>query len=217
MLASVLIVVLAQSDIEGRMGLSDRQIMNLGSVEFVNRYSEKFGSSTAAMTGAFETYGLAVKRLNEAAFTKKPSATRAAVKSLRTRMADFRNEMCTIGSAFSGGGTMWNITYSETLGDVEDALTYLSGVRTTKPKSFVVSDVTKVISQVEKQIKTHAEDLEIVKESGGGTKQANASLKLARTAFSEIVKIAAKRPRRESDAILDFCVNAARIPLNTIE
>lgn len=199
---------------DDRMEMTDKQILQLGGVEFVNKFSDKFGSSTAAMVDGWEAYGAAIRRLNDAGFKNKPAATQQVVKTLRTRMADFRNEMCDVGRAFSGGGTIWNITYSETPADVEDALTFWSGVVKKTPKKRVVSDVTKWMAKVEKIAKDNAKGIDSVKASGGGMAELNSSLKIAKRQYAEIVKIAAKRSRRESDALLGFCFDAANIPTN---
>lgn len=210
-------LLVGQTSSEDRLGLTDRQILNLGAAKFVDRYSEKNGSSTAAMSGAIEVYGLAIRRLNTAALLEKPSSTRKAALDLRVRMTAFRSEMCDVGSAFSGGGTMWNIVYNETLAEVEEALTVWSGLRSTKPKSRVVSDVTKALGAVERSASKHRSDIETMKESGGGMAEVTSSLKKARAQYTEIVKLLAKRSRRESDAVLDFCVRAANIPLGQLE
>ena len=140
MLLAGLLLASSQDD---KLGLTDKQILDLGAQDFVNRYTDKHGPSTAAMSGAFQTYGEAIKRLNDVVFDKKPKAARTLLNTLRTLMTEYRNDMCSIGRVFTGGGTMWNITYSETLGDVEDALTYISGVRNGALAPRVVSDTTK--------------------------------------------------------------------------
>lgn len=196
---------------EGKMGMTDRQILTLGQQGFVDKYSVKFGSSTADMVDAFEIYADAVKRLNDQVFTKQPAATRIVVGTLRVRLANFRNEMCDVGRALSGGGTMWHITYSETRADVEEALAVKSGVIKKAPPRRVVSDVTKALDQLAKDTRANREEVESMKESGGGMNEIESSLKLARKEYAEIVKIAAKLPRKESDAILQFCVAAVRV------
>jgi hypothetical protein len=152
--------------------------------------------------------------MNDAVFKKKSAGTRATVKSLRTRLANFRNEMCDIGSAVTGGGTLWNITYAESTADVEDMFTLWTGVRNTKPKARVVSDVTKAMLVVENKAKEIADSINELSFSGGGMKEVNSSLKAARAEFAEIVKLAAKRSRRESDAVLGYCVDAVQVAID---
>jgi len=196
---------------EGKMGMTDRQILALGQQGFVGKYSVKFGSSTADMVDAFEIYADAVKRLNDKVFVMSSADTRKVVGSLRVRLGRFRNELCDVGRALTGGGTMWNITYSETRADVEEALAIKSGVIKKTPPRRVVSDVMKAFDRLAKEARARREDVENMKESGGGMAEIERSLKLARAEFGEIVKLAAKLPRRESDAILEFCVGAIGI------
>lgn len=204
-------VSLERTGPEGKMGLTDRQILALGQQGFVDKYSLKFGSSTAAMVDAFEIYGGAVKRLNDQVFLRKSPETLKLVGSLRVRLGRFRNELCDVGRALTGGGTMWNITYSETRADVEEMLAIKSGVIKKTPPKRVVSDVTRALDSLAKAAKNLHDDVESMKESGGGMAEIESSLKVARAEFAEIVKLAAKLPRRESDAILEFCVAAVRI------
>jgi len=199
---------------EGKLGLSDKQIVALGQQAFVDKFSEKFGSSTMAMVDGFEVYASVVKGMNDKVFLKKPAATLKTVGSLRTRLARFRTEMCDIGRTVTGGGTLWNITYSETRADVEDTLAIWTGVRSVKPKARVVSDGTKSLDRIAALAKEYEQSIEELKESGGGIAEVNSSLRLARAEYSEIVKLAAKLPRRESDAILGFCVDAAQIAID---
>jgi hypothetical protein len=204
-------VGLERTGVEGKMGLSDRQILALGQQGFVNKFSEKFGSSTAAMVDAFEIYGGAVKRLNDQVFLRKSPETLKVVGSLRVRLGRFRNEMCDVGRALSGGGTMWNITYSETRADVEETLAIKSGVIKKTPPKRVVSEVTRAMDALAAAARERRDDVESMKESGGGMAEIESSFKIARAEFAEIVKLAAKLPRKESDAMLEFCLAAIRI------
>lgn len=213
MLATLLCSLLIGSSQEhdSKMGMTDKQIVAMGQQDFVNTYSEKYGSSTAAMCDAEVTYGDAILRINNAALKSKSSTTRTAVTSLRKHMASFRNEMADIGRAFSGGGTMWNIVYSGTTADVEETIALISGVRVNKSKSLKVSDGTKAIDGLAKFAKENEAEYETYKDSGGGKAEVNSSLAIARKEYAQIVKIAAKRPRRESDAIIAFVIDGVRL------
>jgi len=218
MLRTLLLATLLFSQTESpTLGMTDEQVFRLGGVEFVNRYSEKFGSSTAAMCDGWETYAKAARRLNDAALRKKPAALQSAVKALRSHLGTFRNEMCDIGRAFSGGGTIWNIAYSETAADVEDTVSLLSQLRMAKLKPLKVSAGTQAMSRVEAVAKENAKDIDSYKASGGGMDEVRSSLKSARAEYAKIVKIAAKLNRAQSDAVLAFCVEAAQVPLNQFE
>ncbi len=196
---------------DSKMGMTDKQIVARGQQDFVNNYSEKYGSSTAAMCDAEVTYGDAILRVNNLALKGKSAATRATVTSLRKHMETFRNEMADIGRAFSGGGTMWNIVYSGTTADVEETIAIISGVRANKAKSLKVSDGTKAINALAKYAKDNEAEFETYQDSGGGKAEVNSSLATARKEYALIVKLAAKRPRRESDAIIAFVIDGVRL------
>lgn len=216
LVASLLLtqVGLERTGQEGKLGLTDRQILALGQEAFVNKFTDKFGGSTMAMVDGFEIYGQAVKSMNDQVFLKSSASRLKTIGSLRTRMTRFRTEMCDIGRTVTGGGTLWNITYSETRADVEETLAIFSGVLQVQPRNRVVSDVTKALDRIGVLAKEHEEGIELVKESGGGIHEVNTSLKLARTEYAELVKLAAKLPRRESDAVLGFCLDAAQIAID---
>lgn len=214
MIAALLLTTLIscqETEAESRMGLTDRQIVALGQMEFINRYSEKFGSSTAAMCDASNTYGASIKRVNDGILNKKPATTKTFVASLRPRLSAFRTEIIDIGRAYTGGGTMWNIVYCETVGDVEETVAIFTGVRKNASKSLRVSDGAKAIDGLAKFMKSNAEEIDSYKQSGGGMAEVRESLATARKQYVEIVKIAAKRPRRESDAIIAFVIDAVRM------
>lgn len=200
-----------ETEAESRMGMTDRQIVALGMSGFIDKYSEKFGSSTAAMCDASTTYGASIKRINDAALKKKPATLKSFVGSLRPRLSAFRSEIVDIGRSYTGGGTMWNIVYCETVGDVEETIGIFTGLRPNKSKSLKVSDGTKSIDGLDKFMKENAEEIDSYQVSGGGMAEVRESLGLARKQYAEIVKIAAKRPRRESDAIIAFVIDAVRM------
>lgn len=210
------IAILSPQD-DPKMGLKDKQILELGFSRFVNRFSVKFGSSTAAMVDACETYGDAIKRLNDNHLKSKPQSLTFTVAKLRALMKSFRNELCDIGRAFSGGGTIWNISYSETNAYVEESIAAMIGVRQTKAPKMVTSEVTATLDKVAKVSEDNKEDIESYKDSGGGMEEVNESLAKARKNFTGIANVLKTMPRTQSDTILGFCKQAAQIPLNQFE
>ncbi|HMS54836.1 MAG TPA: hypothetical protein PKA27_05505, partial [Fimbriimonadaceae bacterium] len=162
-------------------------------------------------------YGDAIKRLNDKAMAKTPQSTVFKIAKLRALMKSFRNEFCDIGRAFSGGGTIWNISYSETNANVEESIAALLGVKKPSAPKQVTSDVKKVIDKVETVAKENEADIESYKDSGGGMAEVKSSLEAARKNFTGISNVLSAMPRKDSDTVLAFCKQACQIPLSQFE
>jgi hypothetical protein len=196
-----------QAGNSSKLGHTDKQIAAMGEAKWVNYYTDKVGGSTADMCDAEVVYGGAIFRLNQAALKKKPEATRAAVEKLRKHMASYRMALIDVGRSLTGGGTMWNPIYASDQADIEESIAIISGVRTAKPKPRRVSNVTTALKDITDLTEKSASDIESYKQSGASMTDVRDSLTTARKEFRTIADILAKRPRRESDAILGFCID----------
>lgn len=196
------------------MGLSDKQIVAMGEIAFVNKYTDKYGGSTFDMAVAERLYGETVAKVNDKALKHRPAEIRAMVKTLRPAMRAYFGEMVDIGRASSGGGSIWTVIGAGATADVEETIAIFSGVRKNNSKAHVVSDAVKSLNDLAKTLEETAPEIDAYKESGGGMAEVRSSLKSARTQFADIIRIAANRPRRQSDAIIEFCLHATKVPQN---
>jgi len=120
---SLALVVLAVSSFaqeDGRLGKSNAQIVKMGRTGWYNLYTKKMGESTMAMVSAESLYADARSEANDRLLKTKSAGLQKAVPQFRKVMQSALNDAISIGTAMTGGGTMWNVTSASTAADVED-------------------------------------------------------------------------------------------------
>ena len=188
MLPFIAILAFAQNR-EDTLGKSNAQILALGRKRWYAFYTAKQGESTMAMAGAEGLYGDALAWRTDRLLKGRKSA-------LRTHMRDFSNDAQAVGSAITGGGTMWNITAAGLYADTEEAF-YAVLVHSRHAPKRVVSDVAKAMRPLQKSLSA-VDDPKYRKEGDAVLTRLMADLK-------RVVADAKPLSRRDSDTVLEFC------------
>jgi len=102
------------------LGLAPAQVEQLGRAKFMDEFSTKHGSSTAAMCDAEVSYGAALRSLNDDWVARRAPKHAGIVTNLRPLTERYYVLTTDLGFAFSGGGTMWNPVYAGIPADVEE-------------------------------------------------------------------------------------------------
>ncbi|MGE3125965.1 MAG: hypothetical protein AB7F50_06930 [Fimbriimonadaceae bacterium] len=160
LLGLVLLTAIAHCQVERDwLGMTPTQVERMGRAKFVDEFSTKHGSSTMAMCDAEGSYGEAVRALNQAWVKKHAPANRELMERIRPLVERFKLLSCEVGSAISGGGTMWNPVYASILGDVEELTAELYGRRPLSPGEGQAA-VWKLLATAEHYVKQNAESLD---------------------------------------------------------
>lgn len=157
-------------------------------------YTEKEGGAvTITIAGAESSYA-------DALIWRNDRLGKANVAPLRPLLRNTLRDACEVGSAVTNGGTMWQIIGAELWADSEEALyTVLTG-KGTAPKR-VVSEVNKAYAHLRQELLANSATPDL-------KKTALVSLKSLRKDLDLVIAAAAKRPRKASDALLEFCVKS---------
>jgi hypothetical protein len=177
-------------------GKSNAQILAMGREGWSDFFCQaEGGGSTVALSGAESLYADALGWRND-------KLGKAKVMPLRRLLRDVGNHAVEVGTAVTGGGTMWNIIANSLDANAEETI-YTVLTLKGSPKKRVVSDLEKAYRRLSADVgKT-----DYVPEL---TKIGRASLPLLRRDLDQVLGEARKRPRKASDALLDFCVKAMK-------
>ena len=193
-LSCALALVLLQQD-EPPFGKTNAQILAMGRTRWYDFATKREGGeSTAGMTGAMGSYGDALAWRNDRI------APKARVVRLRKLLQDTKNDAIAVGSAITGGGTMWNIISANLYADAEETL-YAVLTKTGKAPARRVSDVTKALAGL-------STALAATKKESWYKPEGGQYLAALRKDVAAVAAEAKKLPRRESDAMLDFAKQA---------
>ncbi len=193
-LSCALALVLVQQD-EPPFGKTNAQILAMGRTKWYDFATRRDGGeSTAGMTGAIGSYGDALAWRNDRI---KP---KARVVRLRKVLQDTKNDAIAVGSAITGGGTLWNIVSVNLYADAEETL-YAVLTKTGKAPARRVSDVTKALGGL-------SAAFEASKKESGSKPEGDQYLVALRKDVAAVAAEAKKLPRRASDAMLDFAKQA---------
>lgn len=195
LLAAVLLTVLVQDKTE-TFGKTYPQILSMGRQRWSDFYCEaQGGGSTVALAGAESSYADALGWRND-------KLGKAKVMPLRRLLDDVRNHAVEIGTAVTGGGTMWNIIATSLDASSEETIyTVLTLKGTTKKR---------VVSEMEKEYRILRADFAKADAMPEMMRYGREALPLLRRDLDRVLVEAKRRPRKASDALLDFCVRAMR-------
>ena len=196
LLASVVFLTLLAQDKTATYGRSNAQILAMGRKRWYDLYTTKGGGeSTASMSSAEAIYGEALAWRND-------KFGKAKIGRLRKLLLDTKNDAVGVGTAITGGGTMWNIINASLYADAEETLYAVLAKKGKAPKRRV-SDVEKAYTQLRTAFR---------KSSDSGLpefrKEGPAALVRLRRDLDGVIAEATRQPRKGSDALLDFCVKA---------
>lgn len=194
-LASLALLFMLPQDRGDSYGKSNAQILAMGRKRWYDFYTGKAGESTAAMVGAVSLYGDALAQRND-----RLGKGRAA--RLRKPLQDVNNDVVAVGSAMTGGGTMWNIVTADLYTNAEETLHAVLTKSSRAPRRKV-SDVERAYADLRASFKQVREGA-----TPADTKRGYEALLDLRKHLDRVVAEAKRQPRRESDALLDFCVRA---------
>lgn len=190
----VLAFVLLNQNLQETYGKTHAQILAMGRSKWNNFYTEKSGgATTVSMSDAESLYANALGWRNDRFGKAKIGRLRTLLDSVVVNASD-------VGSAVTGGGTMWTIIRSSLSADGEETLYMVLSGKSSTPK-HVVSDVEKSYTKLSRNLQ-NSESTAAVKKMGRD------SLKELRKDLDGIIAEAARRPRKASDALLDFCIRA---------
>ncbi|RYG24378.1 hypothetical protein EON82_10915 [bacterium] len=193
LLAAVLLTALAQ-DKTVTHGKSNAQILAMGRSAWSDYFCQaEGGGSTVALSGAEALYADALGWRND-------KIGKAKVMPLRRLLDDVRNHAIEVGTAVTGGGTIWNIIASSLDADAEETIYTVLTLRG-NTKKRVVSDMDKAYRRLEVDLRKNDYVPEL-------TKIGRASLPLLRRDLDRVLIEARRRPRKASDALLGFCIKA---------
>lgn len=171
------------------------QILAMGRSKWHDFFVGRDAGATPAEAGAEGTYADALSWRTDR--LRKPGTA-----ALRKAIHDVESDALGVGTAMSGGGTMWTIVGASLYADGEETLYAVLTKRTRAPRR-VVSDVDRAYAG----LKT---ELAKAKPEGGFAARGAESLSDLRKDLDALVARAARRPRKESDALLDHALRALR-------
>ena len=177
-------------------GKSYAEILAMGRAKWHDLYVGKDGGVTAAETGAEGLYGDAVAwridRLND------PRAPR-----LLKVLQNVSNDAVGVGSAITGGGTMWSIVGASLYADLQTTRYAVLTGKGNAPK-HVVSEVDRAYYRLEVHFGKSGPEPEF-------EKKGRAALDDLRRDLDALVREARRLPRRGSDSLLDFALRAMNV------
>lgn len=186
-------LVLSQ-DLKETYGKTNAQILAMGRSGWIDFYTgREGGATTMAMAGAESLYGDALGWRND-------KFGKAKIGKLRVLLQATARDSCEVGTAVTGGGTMWNIIGASLMTDGEETLYSVLSGKGTGPK-HVVSDMEKAFTRLKKDLQDSDSTPEM-------KKMGRDSVVLLRKDLNRVIEEAARRPRRQSDALLEFCIKA---------
>lgn len=187
-------------------GKTEAQILKMGSEAWMNYYTDTVGGSTADMSRAASLYGTAAFNRNEKLLEKQLDGDfKLQILKLRKGLNAYAAGSVDVQYALTGGGTMYIPMWAMVKGDVEDVLYCLLSASGPKPKSMVVSKVTKRLDAIGKHI------AEAAKNAYVKAPEAKRALGEMRKAYAQIVTVAKTMSRRDSDRLLEFCFDKAEL------
>lgn len=201
----------AHNDSPRLFGKSYAQILAMGETRWMAFQSNKAGSSTADISEGLMVYRDALQWRNDRLAAHAPAPLRREVAELRPLLTRFTDSMILVRMFPTGGGSMWSNIHASVLTDSEDTLYHVLGGPGSKSKPRGTGEVLRMLSACEREVEAHRHEAWNSEDTYASARK---SLGEARSAAASIFKIAAKLPRKRSDAVLDFCVWVAKPGLN---
>ncbi len=136
-------------------GKTESQILAMGPQKWYDFFTAKAGESTYAMSNAYGIYGDVAAKRNDRLFAVNTSHTRQ-IKKVGKAVVEFGSDMVALGSAITGGGTMWGPIGSSSYAEAQDVIYSL--LRPPKPKGHNIvraSEVQKLLQSVPGLLKSN--------------------------------------------------------------
>jgi len=143
-------------------------------------------------------YAGAVRATNKARISKLPKFLQTHTTALASELENYSTRLVEMEEAAMGGGTMYILFYASASAKSAETIKALTTNNFKAKAKFVVSDVTKALNSLDPLVK--GADPDFSKPSN-----AAAALSAAKASFSKIAALMAKRPRPESDFVLEYC------------
>ncbi len=139
----------------------------------------------------------ATKAMNKLRIAKLPASVRPYYTVLATELETYAVKIVEAEEAVAGGGTLYLISYAGSQARAAEAVKALITNKFKAQRPHVVSDVLRELALLDAEVKASDPDFAKVDTA----KRAMAD---ARACFTRITKLLAKRPRAESDFVLEF-------------
>lgn len=199
-------IAVAQPSVD-TYGKTEAQILQMGQEKWFEFYTSKAGESTAGMADAYRIYGGVAAKRNDRIMKSSPNKSK--LQKLRKLLDDFSEQTLELCSNINGGGTMYIPMYAQYGADAEDTLYAILAGKGRDEGSYVVSDVKAKMDALFAKARQTETDKEA---SYFRAAEAHKSITALRNTFKEIVSVAKKMSRRDSDLVLGYCLLHADEP-----
>ncbi|CAN5671775.1 hypothetical protein BH11ARM2_BH11ARM2_01010 [soil metagenome] len=197
-------VALAQAqNLQETHGKTHAQMLGMGYEAWTKFYIGKEGESTVGMTNAAGLYADALNARNRRLMARLKLTEKVRFTRIHKDLNDFTVNATSLGACLTGGGTMWNPIGADMMVRSETALYQLLAGLTSKAPARVVSDVTKEIAALTANVAR-------TKPEGNWVAVARDSATDLNKAFAGIVANAKTLPRKDSDLLLQFCLQTIK-------
>ncbi|MBL8059403.1 MAG: hypothetical protein JNK63_01665 [Chthonomonas sp.] len=152
-------------------------------------------------------YAEAVRTTNKTRIAKQPSSLQPYYTSLATELHNYSMQLVATEEALMGGGTMYILFYASASARSAEVIKALATAKFKAKRGYVVSDVTKALTTFDTAIAGADPDF-------SKPADAKTALASARVSYGKVAALLAKRPRAESDFVLEFCASRAKLETN---
>lgn len=204
---TLLISLALAQDLKETHGKTHSQILAMGYDKWYDFYTSKEGETTQGMARAGYTFAESLKWRNLQLEAKKPAKFRAQIKTLRNQFDKLGTASISIYRALSGGGTLWQLTYSTDAMNQEETLYALLGGKVKPSKAQVISNVTKEIAALKSAI---GKSPDSTWSTEFPKAEINKFLADIDSSWKQILAIAKTLDRPKSDHILSYCISAIK-------
>jgi hypothetical protein len=188
LLSAFLLAAASQVDRSQTLGYTYAEILRMGQQRWTDVYAQKEGDSTLAISSGFSIYGAALAWRNDRLLKGRRS-------QLRDRLQGFSDHAQAVGSAATGGGSMWTIFAGQSYREVEQTL-YQTLTHSYRGPKRVVSDVERAVDRLAR-VGAQAE-------TEKHRREAREEILRLRQEMRGLINAARRLPRRDSDAVLEF-------------
>ncbi len=187
-------------------GKTESQILAMGPQKWYDFFTAKAGESTYAMSNAYGIYGDVAAKRNDRLFAVNTSHTRQ-IKKVGKAVVEFGSDMVALGSAITGGGTMWGPIGSSSYAEAQDVIYSL--LRPPKPKGHNIvraSEVQKLLQSVPGLLKSNRDLLTPEQQ-----KQSESDYKDTLKTFDKLCQLLSTMSPNDKSAVFGFCREKAKL------
>ena len=187
-------------------GKTESQILAMGPQKWYDFFTAKAGESTYAMSNAYGIYGDVAAKRNDRLFAVNTSHTRQ-IKKVGKAVVEFGSDMVALGSAITGGGTMWGPIGSSSYAEAQDVIYSL--LRPPKPKGHNIvraSEVQKLLQSVPGLLKSNRDLLTPEQQ-----KQSESDYKDTLKTFDKLCQLLSTMSPNDKSAVFGFCREQAKL------